>query len=75
MRLQKDAKLRCNKCNEGFAFDKDLKTHKANEHDLKNEALMCLYCKDRFSFVLAIEKHISTAHEGSALPEMLHPNL
>ena len=70
--LHKDALLRCNECNEGFAFDKDLKSHKANEHDQKNKTLKCSYCEDRFSNFLAIKKHISTAHEGNAVPEMLH---
>ena len=70
--LHKNALLRCNECNEGFAFSKDLKTHKANEHELKNKTLKCSFWKDRFSNVLANKKHISTAHEGSAVPEMFH---
>jgi uncharacterized Zn-finger protein len=70
--LHKELEFKCNFCNTSFAFDKDLKTHKANVHDQKNKTLKCSYCKDRFNNVLAIKKHISTAHEGNAVPEMLH---
>jgi ribosomal protein L31 len=39
LRLHVDAQLRCNDCKESFAFDKDLKIHKANVHELKNKTL------------------------------------
>ena len=53
----------CDKCDEAFCTDFDLRKHKSNDHD-KERNHRCSTCEKSFKSNSHLKRHISRVHQG-----------